>query len=393
MFGNGSYYDILLRQFGISNILLFLFFYYAVFIRLKATKSQNLLAILASAAGSIFVDRIIAKIMLVPDVRVFKTFNLVDGLYLVAFLVTILANLNYSRLMRKKGLVWAIIAVSAMILFYTLLTVQPSAFFIYAFIVMAVLILDRLNKRITFRRVCGFLAVGIAWYLFFNSAPFYGIAFFAAGLFAIFGGKKYKRKYQQVCSVDEAEEAAREAGRLGEERVSNAIRDLNGYAVFDAQVFGKEHLYIRNDSGNFNEIDHLVVGENGIFHIETKSYSGSITILDNGNWVRVKRNSSEVEELNNPCDQILIHEGVLKSVLGRKYSNALHSIICFGNEYRDNYSVTGKENSQFDIVFHGDLKNYILNYNSEKRLSTEEVGEIEQLIKEHMSFDKPLASA
>lgn len=388
MLVNFSYYDILLRQFGISNILLFLFFYYVVSKHLKATKSQKTLAILASVAGSIFIDRIISKIMSAPDARVFKILSLVDLLYLVLFLVAILVNLNHNRIIQKKGLVWAIITASAAILCYRLLMGEFSAF-IYLFLVGAVWILDKMNQQITFRRVCGFFAVGIAWRLFTYGDLFYSFAFLAAGLFAIFSGKRSRRKIQRTYTIHEAEEAAREAGRLGEARVSNAIKGLDGYIVIDAQQFGQEHMYIRNDSGNFNEIDHLIIGANGVFHIETKSYAGAITILDNGNWVRIKRNSSEVEELSNPCDQILIHEGVLRGVLGRKYSNALHSVICFGNEYRDNYSVTGEKNAQFDIIFHAELKHYIKNYHSGDILSTDGIKEIEQLIKDHMTFEKP----
>jgi hypothetical protein len=56
-------------------------------------------------------------------------------------------------------------------------------------------------------------------------------------------------------------------GARGEERVSGILRGLpDGYHVFNDYCVGRQH------------IDHVVVGPAGVFSIETKNWSGKITI-------------------------------------------------------------------------------------------------------------------
>jgi hypothetical protein len=269
-------------------------------------------------------------------------------------------------------------------------------------IIIAIIILLKIEGSSPIFTFSRFISLAVVAFGTYFSITAYDTLFALAGIFfIIFGlyslitdripGRFYqkKRKRRINYTQEEKDAAAQEAGRKGEERVSNVLNKLEGYVIFDAYTLKKEHMYIRNNNGNFNEIDHLVIGPNGIFHIETKSYSGSITILENGNWVRVKRDSDEAEELSNPCEQILIHEGVLKGVLGRKYSDYLHSLICFGNEYRDNYRINGESNCQFDIIFNQDLNNYIMSYNNKISLTNGEIYDVEKIIKDHISSEKP----
>jgi membrane protein implicated in regulation of membrane protease activity len=164
-------------------------------------------------------------------------------------------------------------------------------------IIIAIIILLKIEGGSPIFTFSRFISLAVVAFGAYFSITAYDTLFALAGIFfIIFGlyslitdripGRFYqkKRKRRINYTQEEKDAAAQEAGRKGEERVSNVLNKLEGYTIFDAYTFNKEHMYIRNNNGNFNEIDHLVIGPNGVFHIETKSYSGSITIIENGNW-------------------------------------------------------------------------------------------------------------
>ncbi len=377
-----------LSMLSIPYTAFFLILYYVAFKRFEENIFQKVLAMAASVLGS----GLTVFIIIFLDRKNLAFVNYISGrlwlLYLALFIISAAASIKYDQISKKRGLAQVITAAVALMTVLLICFDMRQPLVSLADIGLA-LLLEKANKRMTMKRAGGFLAVSAGIMLTIQGSPI-GLLFIAGGIYEVFRGKGYRRKKYKEYS-DSDDEAAKEAGRLGEERVSNELRGLDGYTIIDGQTYGREHIYIRNDSGNYNEIDHIAVGANGVFHIETKSYSGAITIMNNGNWVRVKHNSSEVEELKNPCEQILLHEGVLRGLLGRRYGPALHSIICFGNEHRDNYSIKGEENSQFDIVFHADLKKYLQNCDSETTLSKDEIDEVVRLIKNHMSFEKPVS--
>lgn len=175
-----------------------------------------------------------------------------------------------------------------------------------------------------------------------------------------------------------------EYGEVGEQNVRfglDFLKEYSGYKVFNG-------FYIVADNGRYQEIDHLIIGKNGIFHIETKSYKWGITILPDGTWKRTNWDTGETEILDNPVSQMELHLLLLKNVLGDKYP--ITNIIAIGVKDRSEYSITGAENCRYPIVHYKDIVNYIENANTGISLTPEEISGLEQKILTHMSKEKPV---
>src|SRR5690606_14906975 len=72
--------------------------------------------------------------------------------------------------------------------------------------------------------------------------------------------------------------------------------------------------------------DHIVVGPNGIFHIETKYWSGSITFTEHG----VERDGRR--ESQDPTAQLYRHEYILKELLKEHRMQAdVVGVLCFAH--------------------------------------------------------------
>ncbi|MEC1748074.1 NERD domain-containing protein [Schinkia azotoformans] len=98
---------------------------------------------------------------------------------------------------------------------------------------------------------------------------------------------------------------------IGEKNVSHQLNFLNPkyYKVYNNIYLGIDNLV--------QQIDHLVIGTNGIFHLETKNYKGTISIDRHGNWERSF--NGVIEQIDNPEGQILRHEEILNRIINSKY--------------------------------------------------------------------------
>lgn len=127
----------------------------------------------------------------------------------------------------------------------------------------------------------------------------------------------------------------------------------------------------------YQEFDHLIVGPQGVFNIETKGYKGQIVIDENGKWYTKKANRDEVESLESPVGQVLRHSNILKSFLGEV---PVIDIICMANK---ELIMRGENNSPIKIVQTDMLLNYIQNYENGKNFSEEVIETIADLIDSH----------
>jgi hypothetical protein len=127
----------------------------------------------------------------------------------------------------------------------------------------------------------------------------------------------------------------------------------------------------------YQEFDHLIVGTQGVFNIETKGYKGQIVIDENGKWYTKKANSDEVKSLESPVGQVLRHSNILKSFLGEV---PVIDIICMANK---ELIMRGENNSPIKIVQTDMLLNYIQNYENGKSFSEEVIETIADLIDSH----------
>lgn len=172
-------------------------------------------------------------------------------------------------------------------------------------------------------------------------------------------------------------------GERGENNVKFQLHFLPyKYIIIEADCknrYRNDCILIKGENlvDSYQEFDHLIVGPQGVFHIETKGYKGQIVIDKNGKWYTKKANMDEVESLESPVGQVLRHSNLLKSFLGEV---PVINIICMANK---ELIMQGENNSPIKIVQTDMLLNYIQNYENGKSFSEEVIETIADLIDSH----------
>lgn len=114
--------------------------------------------------------------------------------------------------------------------------------------------------------------------------------------------EEWKRRYRR-----------QQSGKEGEETVANELAFLpREYKVL-------HRLFVTapgRERGQ--EIDHVIIGPNGVFHLETKNDYGKIIITDEGDWI-IKRGTRRAEGMKNPLSQIRRHQTVLREYLAEAF--------------------------------------------------------------------------
>ena len=171
-------------------------------------------------------------------------------------------------------------------------------------------------------------------------------------------------------SQKERELEKRETGKKGEETVSHNLDflKLSGYKVL--------HNVRIPSAIQSQEIDHIVIGTNGVFHIETKNHygSGKIIIDRDGNWI--KDADGKMTSIENPIAQVDRHDIVLKDYLNKRFPGAeipVHPIIVLATS---NYVLEGQENSEVPVVKVDQLTTFIKKINSNITLDEKIINEI-----------------
>ncbi|WP_177238040.1 nuclease-related domain-containing protein [Paenibacillus sp. 1_12] len=119
-------------------------------------------------------------------------------------------------------------------------------------------------------------------------------------------------------SMSSHSRSAEEAGKKGEQHIAHQLAFLgDDYKVFN-------HVFV-NIKGEQQEIDHIVVGPNGIFHIESKAYSGNLTFTSTGL-------SKDGQSIEDPTGQVYRHQFIMESILKNSGLNCdVAGVICFSN--------------------------------------------------------------
>ncbi|HWJ03514.1 MAG TPA: nuclease-related domain-containing protein, partial [Verrucomicrobiae bacterium] len=130
----------------------------------------------------------------------------------------------------------------------------------------------------------------------------------------------------------------------------------DNYTVFN-------QIYV-TAKGRGQQFDHLVVGSNGVFHIETKNHAGRITITPDGNWEITRTIGGKVrtEGMENPLEQVRRHEIVLKDFLDEllgRHRVPVQEIVVIANPKT---TIKGEQYSSFEILKREKLLDFILNY-------------------------------
>lgn len=158
------------------------------------------------------------------------------------------------------------------------------------------------------------------------------------------------------------------SGDKGESKVKNVLRGLekknSRYKVY-------HNIRLGPDITTTNEYDTVVIGPNGIFHIETKNYGGErggiIDIDSKGNWILHKKNGYS-KIITNPAGQVGSHEyrlkGFLMKVVGVKNlpTQGIIVLSCDNITVRDNE----KAAREIPILNRHELADYIKSYKKGK---------------------------
>ncbi|MNC21208.1 hypothetical protein D3C75_691770 [compost metagenome] len=121
------------------------------------------------------------------------------------------------------------------------------------------------------------------------------------------------------------------------------------------------------------EFDHLVVGPNGVFHIEEKDWAGTVTFTGSG----VERGKEGQHE--DPTGQLYRNEFVLKELLrDNKIEADVTGVLCF---VHPDCTVVGK-NPAFAAVKPDGLVQTIKGHKAKRSLSPAEVDQIAKLLEE-----------
>ncbi|MDF2611370.1 MAG: hypothetical protein K0R92_2844 [Lachnospiraceae bacterium] len=175
-------------------------------------------------------------------------------------------------------------------------------------------------------------------------------------------------------------------GKKGEENVEYAIKWLpKEYKSIEHDCkndIGEDCILIRNKDfiNEQQEIDHIVVGPQGVFIIETKYFTGKLIIDASGNWYRIKDGKNMVAE-RNPIQQVDRHHILLSSILG---DAPIFDIICFSHP---DLIIEGIENCDVDIVKSDLLGRYILKKESQKNYNSNEIEDIVSRINKYKCIE------
>jgi hypothetical protein len=169
-----------------------------------------------------------------------------------------------------------------------------------------------------------------------------------------------------------------EAGKKGEMEIAYYLNWLNNnYYVFN-------DICLNSDKYGNQQIDHLVIGPNGIFHVETKNINGTIKISETGDWILEKklRNQLLTEGMESPHHQIRRHELVLRDLLAQHFKPKelaklhLGSVVAMANSRT---IILGKD-PFLEVVKKDKLVYYLENTGKPGTLNNEEIKKIALII-------------
>ena len=160
-------------------------------------------------------------------------------------------------------------------------------------------------------------------------------------------------------------------GWEGEKQVAKLLT-----STLSDDYFLLNDLYLRDGGG---DIDHIVLGPNGVFVLETKNWSGSIS-CNGDEWQRTgKRNFS-----SSPSRQVKRNAAKIKQIIDsspnlRSLGISVESIVVFTN----NHTALHVNNPTVPILKLPQLPKHIASYRSPRSYSSEQLEVIGKEIVKH----------
>lgn len=171
-----------------------------------------------------------------------------------------------------------------------------------------------------------------------------------------------------------------EAGKEGENTVKHELAFLNKNDYF---VYNDINLY---SNGKTQQIDHLVIGRNGIFSIETKNLGGNISIDPRGVWWQSKRSDTTCR-IENPTGQALRHETIIREIINDKYN--ITNLIVMANK---KVTIQGVDRNPVKIIMSDLLLSYIKDCKSTIPLDKQGIENVRYLIESSIVTKNDLAN-
>lgn len=167
------------------------------------------------------------------------------------------------------------------------------------------------------------------------------------------------------------EKARLESGRRGEQEVAYVLQWLpKEYIVFN-------NIRLVSPTYGSQQFDHLVIGPNGIFHLETKNIKGAVVISPQGDWtvIRQSRDTLIREGMASPLGQLERHETVLREVISGCCPKQPLPIVGVVVLSHPKVILEGND-PRLTVLKKEQLNTFIRSYNSRQRLSAKEVRRI-----------------
>lgn len=106
--------------------------------------------------------------------------------------------------------------------------------------------------------------------------------------------------------------SASSKGRAGETLISKALRSIESPSFLLDDV-----TFIDAKNGMSHQIDHILIHPHGVFVFESKNYSGTITVNENGRWTQTYRRVTR--PIFNPLYQNKTHARMVNKLLEKHY--------------------------------------------------------------------------
>ncbi|MEB3102162.1 nuclease-related domain-containing protein [Ferviditalea candida] len=157
----------------------------------------------------------------------------------------------------------------------------------------------------------------------------------------------------------------KQAGISGEKAVAHQLKFLGSeYKILNSKMICS--------GGSCQQFDHVVVGPNGIFHIETKYWSGQIAFTETG----IERDGGRGTK-NDPTAQMYRHEYILKELVRENgLAGDVVGILCFAHP---GCELIGSSPA-FATVKLDRLVHFLKTHRAKKTLSDEEIRKILRVI-------------
>ena len=212
----------------------------------------------------------------------------------------------------------------------------------------------------------GLLLVLVSCLLFFFSYETRNFVLFFVGCGVLVGAFPLFQKFKIWRS-----------GAKGEEKVVKCLKHLGGrYHVFhDAMLPGKR-----------GDIDHVVVGSNGVFVIETKNNNGTISCSGDSwsQWKTGKKGGSYRGKLGSPSKQAKRNAALLRKLIGRRLHTRLfvNALVVFANEK----AALNLKHPTVPVLKPHEVCDFIENHHS-RTLSNKEQNQLAELIQPYSRYN------